>query len=203
PDGQGVAALAGLADAVDLRMGTFSKALAGGGGFVAGPADVIDFLRMHARAFMFTAASPPAGLGAAQAALRIVRSPEGEERRERLATNAAHVRKLLGDCGVPVSAAPTLADGTEVQTPILRVPVPDDETALRLWNEIYEAGVYVNVALYPAVPKGSAQLRLSVQAEHTDKHLDTVARAFSLAYDTVDEIVTEDDLSSVSYLPVR
>ncbi len=203
PDGQGLAALAGLADAVDLRMGTFSKALAGGGGFVAGPADVIDFLRIHARAFMFTAASPPAGLGAARAALRVVRSAEGEERRERLAANARYLRACLTELGLPMPTTPVLTDGTEVQTPILRIPVDDDQLAIQLWNTIYDAGVYVNVALHPAVPRGMAQLRLSVQAEHTRQHLDAVAQAFAVAYGHAERTATDRELTPLGHLPAR
>src|SRR5271163_3477503 len=75
--GAGTAELLGVEDRVDLRMGTFSKSFASCGGFVAGPADVIDYLRISSRAFLFTASSVPAALGATLAALRIIRSPEG------------------------------------------------------------------------------------------------------------------------------
>ena len=75
--GAGTAELLGVEDRVDLRMGTFSKSLASCGGFVAGPAEVIDYLRISSRAFLFTASSVPAALGATLAALRIIRSPEG------------------------------------------------------------------------------------------------------------------------------
>src|SRR5271163_3004165 len=75
--GAGASELLGVEDRVDLRMGTFSKSLAACGGFVTGPAEVIEYLRISSRAFLFTASSVPAALGAALAALRIVRSPEG------------------------------------------------------------------------------------------------------------------------------
>ncbi|MGB2570905.1 aminotransferase class I/II-fold pyridoxal phosphate-dependent enzyme [Micromonospora citrea] len=180
PDGQGVAALARLADGVDLRMGTLSKALGGSGGFVTGPADVIDFLRVQARAFMFTAAAPAGGLGAALAGIEIARSAEGEERRERLAANAARLRVALTELGFDVAPAPVWESGVEVQTPILRVPAPDDMTAARTWRFLYDHGVYVNVALYPAVPRGRAQLRLCVMATHTAEHLERVVDAFTV-----------------------
>lgn len=180
PDGQGVAALACLADAVDLRMGTFSKALGGSGGFVTGPADVIDFLRVQARAFMFTAAAPPSGIGAALAGMQIARSAEGDERRQRIAANAARLRTALTELGFAVPAVSLAATGTQVQTPILRVPAPDDLTAARMWKVLYDHGVYVNVALYPAVPRGQSQLRVSVMATHTDEHLERVVDAFTV-----------------------
>src|ERR1700683_3587271 len=75
--GAGAAELLGVEDRVDLRMGTFSKSFASCGGFLAGPADVIDYLRISSRAFLFTASAVPAALGAGLAALRIIRSPAG------------------------------------------------------------------------------------------------------------------------------
>src|ERR671925_1486202 len=77
--GAGASEAFGVEDEVDLRMGTFSKSLASCGGFLAGPAEVIDFLRVQSRSFMFTAAAVPAAVGAALGALRIIRSPEGPE----------------------------------------------------------------------------------------------------------------------------
>ncbi|MGQ0842358.1 aminotransferase class I/II-fold pyridoxal phosphate-dependent enzyme [Actinokineospora sp.] len=193
PRGQGVAALAGLVDAIDLRMGTFSKALAGGGGFVTGPAHVIDYLRTNSRPFLFTAATPPAGLGAAQAALRIVLSAEGDDKRGRLTANAARLREALAGLGFDVPPAPRLIDGTEVQTPILQVRMRDEGSAVLAWSALFDAGVYVNPAIYPAVPKGNPQLRLSVQSEHTDRHLDRVIDAFT-AVREADEAAPEDGL---------
>src|SRR5919107_359347 len=82
--GAGASEAFGVEDEVDLRMGTFSKSIASCGGFIAGPADVIDFLRIQSRAFMFTAAAVPAATGAALAAVRIINSDEGKELLDRL-----------------------------------------------------------------------------------------------------------------------
>ena len=86
--GAGASEHFGVEDRVDLRMGTFSKSLASCGGFIAGPADVIEFLRVQSRAFLFTASAVPAAVGAAQAALRIVRTAEGRELMARVLANA-------------------------------------------------------------------------------------------------------------------
>src|SRR4051794_14315939 len=86
--GAGASELFGVEADVDLRMGTFSKALASCGGFIAGPHEVIDFLRISSRAFLFTASGVPAAVGAALAALRIIRSPEGPELFQRVLDNA-------------------------------------------------------------------------------------------------------------------
>src|SRR5213078_3291443 len=77
--GAGTSELLGVEDRVDLRMGTFSKSLASCGGFIAGPADVVEYLRIQSRAFLFTASAVPAALGAALAALRVLRSERGSE----------------------------------------------------------------------------------------------------------------------------
>src|SRR3954453_8255087 len=86
--GAGACELFGLEDEVDLRMGTFSKSLASCGGFIAGPAEVIEYLRISSRAFLFTASAVPAAVGAALAALRIVRSDEGPALFARVLDNA-------------------------------------------------------------------------------------------------------------------
>jgi 8-amino-7-oxononanoate synthase len=172
-------------------MGTFSKALAGGGGFVVGSAEVIDYLRLHARAFMFTAAAPPAVTGAALAGVGIARSCEGDERRLRLAYNARYLRKGIAGIGFDVPSAPCLASGDEVASPIVAVPVADDLVAIRLWNALFDNGVYVNMAVYPAVPRGHAQLRVSAMATHEVIHLDRALDAFSKAHASVLEPALE------------
>src|SRR5204863_1814242 len=90
--GAGTAELLGVEDRVDLRMGTFSKALASCGGFIAGSHEVVDFLRISSRPFLFTASNVPASLGAALAALRIVRSPEGPDLFARVLANAERLQ---------------------------------------------------------------------------------------------------------------
>ena len=103
--GAGTSELLGVEADVDLRMGTFSKSLASCGGFIAGPHEVIDFLRISSRAFLFTAAAVPAAVGAALAALRIVRSDEGPQLFERVLDNARDLREGLRALGFEVVAA--------------------------------------------------------------------------------------------------
>ena len=100
--GAGASELLGVEDRVDLRMGTFSKSLASCGGFLAGSHDVIDFLRVQSRAFLFTAAGVPAAVGAALAALRIVRSDEGPPLLARVLDNAAYLHAGLRERGFKV-----------------------------------------------------------------------------------------------------
>src|SRR6266540_553583 len=103
--GAGACELFGVEDRVDLRMGTFSKSLASCGGFIAGPADVIEYLRIQSRAFMFTASAVPAAIGAALAALRIIRSDEGRQLMERVLDNARYLHAGLRELGFQVNEA--------------------------------------------------------------------------------------------------
>ncbi len=179
PRGAGTAELFGVEDQVDLRMGTFSKSLASCGGFLAGSHEVIDFLRVQSRAFLFTAAAVPAAVGAALAALRVIRSDDGPRLFERVLDNAAYLNDGLHALGFHVVEPTVLPDGRSVATPIVPVLVGDDWKAVLLWRALYDAGVVVNVALHPAVPPGGALLRTSVMATHDRGTLDRALEAFA------------------------
>jgi 8-amino-7-oxononanoate synthase len=179
--GAGVSELLGVEDRVDLRMGTFSKSLASCGGFIAGSHEVVDFLRVQSRAFLFTAAGVPAAVGAALAALRIVRSDEGPQLLERVLDNAAYLHAGLRDLGLRVVEH----EGGRM-TPIVPVIVGDDWKAVLLWRALFDAGVYVNVALHPAVPPAGALLRTSVMATHDRPTLDRALEAFASVRDLFD-----------------
>ena len=179
--GAGACEVFGVEDRVDLRMGTFSKSIASCGGFIAGPAEVIDFLRIGARAFLFTAAAVPAAIGAALEAVRICRSDEGRELFARLLDNARYLQRGLSQLGFEVVEPTPGPDGEPLVTPIVPVVVGDDWQAVVLWKALYDAGVYTNVALYPAVPRGGALLRTSVMATHDREHLDRALALFEQA----------------------
>lgn len=176
--GAGTAELFDVENAVDLRMGTFSKSLASCGGFIAGGQDMIDFLRIGARSFLFTAAGIPAAVGAALAALRIIRSPEGAELMARVQDNAHYLRAGLEGLGFSVPEAYSVKEIGDVTSPIVPIHVGDDWKAALLWKALYDAGVYVNVALHPAVAPGSALLRTSVMATHEKATLDDALLMF-------------------------
>ena len=177
--GAGTSELFGVEDRVDLRMATFSKSLASCGGVIAGPADVIEFLRIQSRAFMFTAAGVPAAVGAALAAVRICHSDDGPPLFARVLENARYLHSGLSELGFHVVKPTRLADGTEIVTPVVPVVVGDDWKAALLWKALYEAGVFVNVALHPAVPPAGALLRTSVMATHDRATLDQAIAIFS------------------------
>jgi 8-amino-7-oxononanoate synthase len=166
PDGAGLAA--GTDRPPDLVMGTFSKSLASCGGVIAGDRDVIEHLRMHARPFVFTASAVPAAVAAARAAVEIaIAEPE---RAARARATARRLADGLTAAGFPVSGGVAAIVGVRV----------DDEWAATLaWRALFDAGIYVNVGVYPAVPRGEAILRLSTTAQHTDDDVDRCVDTFT------------------------
>lgn len=182
--GAGTSELLGVEDRVDLRMGTFSKSLASCGGFIAGSHEVIDYLRISSRAFLFTASAVPAAIGSALAALRIVRSDEGPALLNAVLDNARYLRDGLEALGYAVVQPQPIPEGasathTDIVTPIVSVTVGDDWKAVLLWRALFDAGVFVNTALHPAVPPAGAALRTSVMATHTREHLDRAIEIFA------------------------
>ena len=133
--GAGASELLGVEDRVDLRMGTFSKSLASCGGFIAGSADVIDFLRIQSRPFLFTASAVPAAVGAALAALRICAPTRAATLFGRCSDNARYLNAGLRGARLPRRrarrAAPTAPTSS---TPIVPVLVGDDWKAGLLWK---------------------------------------------------------------------
>ncbi len=179
--GAGTCELFGVEQDVDLRMATFSKSLASCGGVIAGSGEVIEYLRIAARPFIFTASGVPASVGATLAAVRICRSEEGRELFAKVLGNAAYLRRGLSELGYKVLPPAHMADGSEIITPVVPVVVGDDWKAVLLWKALYEAGVFVNVAIHPAVPPGGALLRTSVMATHETDVLDESIAIFDQA----------------------
>ncbi|MFN2612760.1 MAG: aminotransferase class I/II-fold pyridoxal phosphate-dependent enzyme [Solirubrobacterales bacterium] len=185
--GAGACELFGLEHEVDLRMGTFSKSLASCGGFIAGSEEVIEYLRVSSRSFIFSASAVPAAVGAALGALRIIRS-EGPQLFERLLGNAAYLREGFRHLGLKVIEPGTLPDGTQATTPVVPVVVGEDWQAVLLWKALFDGGVYTNVALHPAVPPGGALLRTSLMATHERRHLDRALDIFGRVIDDFPEL---------------
>jgi 8-amino-7-oxononanoate synthase len=176
--GAGTCELFGVEDSVDLRMATFSKSLASCGGVIAGAADVVEYLRVSSRPFIFTASGVPAAIGAALAAVRICRSEEGRELFAKVLENARYLQAGFAELGFRVVEPTRLADDTEVVTPVVPIVVGDDWRAAFLWKALYEEGVFVNTAIHPAVPPAGALLRTSVMATHDHDTLDAAIEIF-------------------------
>lgn len=176
PGGRGTPAHFGLAGQVDLVMGTLSKALGGAGGFVAGSAEVIDYIRHHARAFLFSTALPPATCAGILAALEVIKKEP--ERVERLRANIKRLRDGMRAAGYEVSADPT---------PIVPVIIGSDFDTYRVTLRLDELGVYAAPFIFPAVAKGRACLRLSAIATHSDEDIDRALEALAKTLPMVNE----------------
>jgi len=160
PTGRGTCEHFGVEEEVDLIMGTFSKSLASVGGFIAGNATIIDYIKHKARTMIFSAAPPPASVAAALATLDII---EGEpERRARLWQNTLFFREGLKSLGL---------DTGNSQTPVVPIVVGEDAVALEMVQRLHEAGIFVNCVLSPATPPGRALIRTSLMATHTREQL--------------------------------
>ncbi|MCG8469095.1 MAG: aminotransferase class I/II-fold pyridoxal phosphate-dependent enzyme [Gemmatimonadetes bacterium] len=161
--GAGTAEHWGLTHEVDLILGTFSKSFASIGGFCAGSANVIDYLRNHARALIFSASMPPASVATVLKALEIIRTEP--ERRERLWKNTHRMMDAFKSMGFEIG--PT-------ETPIVPILVGPMEKTFQFWRALLEAGVFTNPVVPPAVPEGICRLRTSYMATHSDEELDFV-----------------------------
>lgn len=165
--GRGTAWHFGVTEDVDLIMGTFSKSFASLGGFIAGDEPVIHYIQHMARSFIFSASMPPANLAAVSAAIDVML--EEPERVERLWAVSNRMRTELNRMGYNT--------GTSC-TPIIPVIIGDDMKTLFSWKALFEAGVYTNAVIPPAVPPNHSLLRTSYMATHTDEQIDRVLELF-------------------------
>ncbi len=160
--GRGTPSHFGLDDDVDLVVGTFSKSLASIGGFIAGPADVMEWIKHFARSMLFSASMPPASVAAAYTALEVL--TEEPEMVDRLNANGRRLRAGLINAGFNVG---------ESETPIIPVIIGDEVNMVGFWHDLLAHGVYTNAVIFPAVPRGSGILRTSCMATHSEEQLDT------------------------------
>lgn len=156
-DGRGTVEHYGVESDVDIVMGTFSKSFASIGGFVAARREVIEFIKHHSRAFVYSASLAPANAAAVLKAIEIIeREPE---RRQRLKQISAMLKRELLGLGFK------LLDGI---TPIIPVVVDDEALVCRFFWELMSEGIYTNPVLAPAV--SHSLVRISCMATHTDEH---------------------------------
>jgi len=165
--GRGTSAHFGLTDEVDLIMGTFSKSFASIGGYLAGDAEVIDFVKHNARSLIFSASIPGPNAAAAIAALNIMRREP--ERIERVNKIADRMRKEYQNLGFDIGFS---------ETPVIPIIIGDDTLTLQVWKKLFENGLFVNPIVSPATPPGRQLLRTSYMATHTDQQLDQVLVIF-------------------------
>lgn len=157
-------------DLCDLIMCTFSKSFGSIGGFVAGSAQVIDYIKHFARPLIFSASMPPANLAAAMKALEIIKSEP--ERVQSLQANAARMIEGFRTLGFNIG---------ETETPIVPLVIGDNQKTFMLWKLLYESGIYVNPVISPAVPPQRSLLRISCMAIHTPEEIDFAVDAIGKA----------------------
>jgi len=165
--GRGTAEHFGLEDQVDLIMGTYSKSLAAIGGFVAGSADVVDYIKHVGRSMIFSASLPPSLVASVSAALDIV--DEQPPLRATLWRNTYKMLKGYKALGYDTGSS---------ETPIIPVLIKDSVKTYQMCKYLFENGVFVNPVVSPAVPPGRELLRTSCMATHTEEQLDRVLGAF-------------------------
>jgi 8-amino-7-oxononanoate synthase len=167
-NGRGLAEQEGVEDDVDFVVGTFSKSLGAIGGFCVSNLDDFEVMRVVCRPYMFTASLPPAVVSSTLVALK--RLEETPELRHRLMANARRLYDGLAELGF--QTGPTAS-------PIVAITMPDQESAIGMWNMLLQNGVYLNLALPPATPDSRPLLRTSVSAAHTDEQIEKVLTVFA------------------------
>ena len=165
--GRGTSEHFGVESEVDLVIGTFSKSFACLGGFVAGPQFVVEYLKHSSRSVVFSASMPPACVATVIACLDVIEKEP--ERRARLWQIVERMRKGFEDLGFEV-----IDHGSS----ILSIVVGTQDATLEFNHRLFEAGVFVNAVIPPAVPEGKSLLRTSYMATHTDEDLDQILGAF-------------------------
>lgn len=167
--GRGTAAHFGITQGVDLIMSTFSKSFASIGGFIAGEADVIDYVKHNARSLIFSASIPPANTATVLAALEVMR--DEPERVETLTKNALFMREGFKSLGF---------DTGKSVTPVIPIIIGDDDRTFLTWRLLFENGVFVNPVISPATAAGRQLLRTSYMATHTRDQLEKVLEIFEI-----------------------
>jgi 8-amino-7-oxononanoate synthase len=165
--GRGSASEFGLLNKVDLVSGTFSKSFASLGGFIVGERPVIEYIRHSSPAHIFSASMPPANVATVLKALEVLK--EETWRLDRLKEISDYMRTGLKKLGFNVWTS---------QTPIIPVVIGEMMNCFKFWRDLFEAGVYVNAVVPPAVPRGQSLVRTSYSATHTNDQLDAILEAF-------------------------
>jgi 7-keto-8-aminopelargonate synthetase-like enzyme len=148
-------------------MGTLGKALGASGGYICGRRALIDFLVNRARSFIFSTAPVPAAAGAAQAALQLVQSREGATRCEHLWKRVTEFQSAIGNRQSAIPSA------------IIPVIIGDESAAVAAAAKLRDQGLFVPAIRYPTVARGSARLRITLAAAHTESDVTELARALS------------------------
>lgn len=165
--GRGIEEHFGMEDAIDIKMGTLSKTIPSVGGYIAGKKELVEYIRHTSRAYIFSAALPPAQAAAAAEAFRVIMDEPW--RVEKLQANARHFIQGLKERGF---------NTLYTETAIVPILCGEDETAFRMTAESFKRGIFVLPVISPAVPVGLARLRATVTAAHEPKDIEYAMDVF-------------------------
>jgi glycine C-acetyltransferase/8-amino-7-oxononanoate synthase len=171
-NGRGVFEEAGVSDDIDFVVGTFSKSVGTVGGFIVSNHPKFEVLRLVCRPYVFTASLPPSVVATAATSIRKLK--DAGNKRAHLWDNSRRLHKGLRDLGYDIATP-------EAQSAIIAILLPDQDTTVRLWQALLEAGVYVNMARPPATPAGMYLLRCSLCAEHSAEEVSAILGMFEAA----------------------
>ena len=150
--------------------GSFSKSLAGAGGFVASSKEAIDYMRSHSKQTIFSAALTPASCASAEAALDVMENEP--EHQQRLFSNLERYRQILHQLDLDI---------WESETPAIPVVLGEKEKVYYFWKALLEKGIYTIISIAPGVPPGKDLIRTAISAAHTDEDLDRIEEAMTYA----------------------
>ena len=166
-NGRGTAEHFGLEDEVDIIMGTFSKSFASIGGFIAGSEEVIHYVKHFSRALIFSASPPPSAVATVSKALDIIMAEP--QRRKHLWQITHRMHRGFRELGFDIG---------DTETPIIPIMVGENLKTFKFWKMLFDQGLFANTAISPAVPPGTARIRTSYIATHTDAQMDRVLGVF-------------------------
>ena len=166
-NGRGTAEHFGLEDEVDVIMGTFSKSFASIGGFIAGSEEVIHYVKHFSRALIFSASPPPSAVATVSKALDIIMAEP--QRRKHLWQITHRMHRGFRELGFDIG---------DTETPIIPIMVGENLKTFKFWKMLFDQGLFANTAISPAVPPGTARIRTSYIATHTDAQMDRVLEVF-------------------------
>ncbi len=178
--GLGLTEQMGLLDEVDFIVGTFSKSLAGIGGFCVSPHAELELLRLASRPYIFTASPSPAVIAATRRALTLLVA--GQDLRESLHRNINHLYAEVKAMGHEL--------GSDQPGPVMAIILPDRATALAHWRGLLERGVYANLMIPPATPAGLNLLRISLSAAHSEEDINQIVNALQDLRETASNTAT-------------
>ncbi|WP_243362340.1 aminotransferase class I/II-fold pyridoxal phosphate-dependent enzyme [Fundidesulfovibrio terrae] len=193
PNGRGTAEHFGVTAQTDFIMGTFSKAFASIGGFIASDhVDVLEYIQHQSRTQIFSAALPAASATAALTCIDILEAEP--ERVTRLHSITARMRKAYNEMGLRI---------TQSLSPIIPITIGSDEKAFMFAQELFDRGIFALPAIYPAVPRGQALIRTACMSTHEDRQLDFVlevmdemARKYRIRIQDQDEVAAEEEAAA-------